>query len=39
MEGTRGWGIGEQVLLKGTNFQQVVNKPQRSNAQYSEYRE
>ena len=28
-----------QMLFKGTNLQLVANKPQRSNAQYSEYRQ
>lgn len=32
--GGRGW---IRVMFKGTNFQYVVNKPQRSNAQYRQY--
>ena len=41
MVATRGWGGGgiRQMLFKDTNLQQVVNKPQRSNAQYNEYRQ
>ena len=27
------------MLFKGTDLQQVVNKPQRSNAQYNEHRQ
>lgn len=27
------------MVFKGTNLQQTVNKPQRSNAQYNEYRQ
>ena len=34
-------GVGgiEQILFKDTNLQGVVNKPVRSNAQHSEYRQ
>ena len=33
---TRGWG---QMLFKGTNLPQVVNKPRKSDTECSEYRQ
>lgn len=34
-----GWGQREGQMFKGMNLHQVVNKPQRSNTQYSEYKQ
>lgn len=37
MRGLRGEKIGQ--MFKGTNLQQVVNRPQRANVQHGEYRQ
>lgn len=36
---TRQWGWEERTDVEGTNLQQVINQPQRYNAQYRDYRQ